>query len=667
MSVVLASEAASIASETLFVLAVIVILGPLLAEKLRLPGLIGFMLGGMVLGPFVLNVIEEGQFDSIGSLGVLYLMFLAGLELDMDIFNRYRKAAAQFGVVTFALPFAIGWWVAIQLDYGVATSVLIGSIWASHTLVSLPIVKRAGLSASRSVAVAAGATIITDTLALVVLGVVSAGVIGEEQSSTSVLVTLVVGLVALVFVTLWVYPRVGRWFFRGPGSDRTMRFMFLLGAMALGGFLSELAGIEGIVGAFFAGLGLNRLVPKRSNLMEKVEFFGSAFFIPAFLVSVGMLINPAVIFDIDTLLLAGAFLVVVVVGKGIAAVSGGLFFKFTGAENGLLFSLTVGQAAATLAAALVGVQIGLFDELILNAAVLAVLVTVLLASVFTRVFSRLVEPEQTLLRPLGASVVVPFALDRIDGPILKLAGMVAASNTGTVSPLVVVSSGALPLRVDEAGLKLEEAEAIATRSGAEAEGLVRVDSSTKAGVLNVVTERNASMIMISGGDGRRLQDVVFGGPMMSIGGASPVPTVIGFRVMEEPERLVVAIPGRQRAFGAQVDTHIAVDLANSLAPGLDVPVVALVGAGGVVPELPEGTRVKEHSFARPDEIRKVVTAGDLVIVPLSLTKRLIDRIGTRGRTRDGVGLLIAAGPYRLHTSGTDAEEVGSLLGYVAPP
>ncbi len=348
MSFVMASEASTVASETLFVLALIVIAGPLLAEKARLPGLIGFMLGGIALGPFGVGVLAEGQLDGIGAIGILYLMFMAGLELDMDTFNRYRTAALQFGVLTFAVPFALGWWAGNRIGFELAESILLGSIWASHTLVALPIVKRAGLSASRAVAVGAGATIITDTLALVILAVISSGAAEavdlQSADTSSTLLRLVIGLAVLVFVTTWVFPRVGQWFFAGPGNDRPLRFMFLVGAMALAGLMAEWGGIEGIVGAFFAGLGLNRLVPKRSALMERVEFFGSSFFIPAFLISVGMLIDPALIIDFDVLRTAGLFLLVVVVGKAVASAIGGGIFRFGWQEVGLLFSMTIGPS-----------------------------------------------------------------------------------------------------------------------------------------------------------------------------------------------------------------------------------------------------------------------------------------------------------------------------------
>lgn len=670
MSPIIASEASLDAAETLAILALIVIAGPLLAEKARLPGLVGFMLGGTLLGPFGLKVLSVGQFDAVGSLGILYLMFMAGLELDMDIFDRYRKAAVQFGIATFIAPFAIGWWVGAQIGLSTASAILLGSLWASHTLVALPIVKRAGLSGSRAVAVAAGATIITDTLALLTLAVISSGA-GEElegKSSASTLATiggLLLGLAVLVALTLWVLPRLGRWFYTGPGNDRSVRFMFLIGSMALGGLVAELGGIEGIVGAFFAGLGLNRLVPKRSALMDRVEFFGSSFFIPAFLISVGMLIDPAVLFDLDTLRFAGAFLLVVVSGKGLGAIIARPVFHFSWSEVALLFSLTIGQAAATLAAALVGVNIGLFDQQTLNAVVLAVLVTVIATSVLTRISSGLVEPERTLVRPIGSSVVVPITPDPAQSRgALHLAGLIARADTGTVTPMVVLATGQSPGdAVEQAHAIVEEASAIVRGSGAEDEGLVRVDASLKSAVLNTVAERMASLIVLIAPTGKRLPELAFGGPIYSIGDASPVPTILASNVPVEPKRIVLVVPGKPRTMGDQVDYKVAEDLVTGAGSLYDLPITALLGPEATIPALPEGSELVSITKISPATVSSVLRPGDLVAAPVGTVRRLLSMGGMAEAVHEGVGVVITAGPHRLREASTRAEEMASVLGY----
>jgi Na+:H+ antiporter len=660
--VVLANETAVAASQVLLALAVIVIAGPLLAEKARLPGLIGFMVGGMLVGPYVLGWLDPGQFDAIGGLGILYLMFLAGLELDMDIFNRYRASAARFGLLTFTIPFGIGWLVGLQLGFESSAAILSGSIWASHTLVALPIVKRAGLSSSRTVAVAAGATIITDTLALVVLAVVSSG--ATEDGGAATLVKLVVGLAALIFTTLWIYPRIGHWFFAGPGTDRSLRFMFLLGAMALAGLISEYAGIDGIVGAFFAGLGLNRLVPKRGNLMERIEFVGTSLFVPAFLISVGMLIDPALIFDVHTLKTAGAFLLVVFVGKGLAAAIGGRLFKFGWAEIGLLFSLTIGQAAATLAATLVGVNIGLFDDQVLNAVVLTVLVTVLISSILTRVFTGLVRPEHSMTQAIGLAVVVPIPEPEGAEPLLRLAGQIARADTGTVTPLLVVPpEDASPDASEEADARIQAAALLASGSGTEAQGIVRVDGSVKNAVLNVVAEKRASLVMLAAPKTSRVSQAVFGGPIESIGADSPVPVALAVKISSDPGRLVVVIPGRPRTLGDQVDTQVALDITNRLAGSMSLPVVAMIGAGGVVPDLPEGSTIERTPLITTSEIGKIVQPGDLLVAPLTSVRRFLGARTRDTRLPDQVGLLITAGPFRLRKEGSASESVSSVFGY----
>ena len=395
---------------TFFVAAVVLLLGPLLAERVRLPGLIGIILGGALVGPFVLDWVErEGIVESLGELGLLYLMFLAGLELDLDEFQRNRRPAISFGALTFAVPFVLGLLLVLPFGYGLATALLYGSLWASHTLVSYPIVQERRLTRHRAVGMAAGGTVITDTLALFVLAVVVGSQESDDRPSV-ILVRLLLGLAVLVLFCALVLPRVGRWAFAYVGESHTARFLFLLVALTSAALVADRMGLEGIVGAFFAGLALNRLVPVHGGLKEHVEFVGGAILIPFFLLSTGMLLDPRQFTEADVLVIAGASLAVVVVGKAAASYFAGRLAGFDGSEVRLVFGLTIAQAAATLAAVTIGTQVGIFDEDLLSATLVVVLVTVMVSGIVTRNAARRLAPDDpadAATRRTGAEALDP--------------------------------------------------------------------------------------------------------------------------------------------------------------------------------------------------------------------------------------------------------------------
>ena len=377
---------------TFFVAAVVLLAGPVLAERVRLPGLVGIVLGGTLVGPFVLDWVErEGLVESLGELGLLFLMFLAGLELDLDEFERNRKPALTFGALTFTLPFVLGLLLVLPFGYGLATAALYGSLWASHTLVAYPIVQEHRLTRHRAVGMATGGTVITDTLALFVLALVVGSVESDDRPALIVLM-LALGLVVLAVYCAFVLPRIGRWTFAHVGEGAVPRFLFLLAALTSAALVADRMGLEGIVGAFFAGLAVNRLVAPLGELKERVEFVGAVLLVPFFLLSTGMLLDPRQFTEPDVLVLAGASLAIVFVGKAAASYLSGRLSGFSLAEIRLVFGLTIAQAAATLAAVTIGTEVGIFDEDLLSASLVVVLVTVIVAGIVTRIAARALAP-----------------------------------------------------------------------------------------------------------------------------------------------------------------------------------------------------------------------------------------------------------------------------------
>jgi Na+:H+ antiporter len=393
--VLLAVEFPPVSAEwTFFVAAVVLLLGPVVAERLRLPGLVGIILGGMLVGPFVLDWVErEGVVEALGELGLLFLMFLAGLELHLDEFQRNRTPALSFGALTFSIPFVLGLLLVLPFGYGLATAALYGSLWASHTLVAYPIVQERRLTRQRAVGMAAGGTVITDTLALFVLAVVVGSVESDDRSGV-ILVKLLLGLVVLGVYCAILLPRLGRWSLGHLGRGSVPTFLFLLAALTSAALVADRMGLEGIVGAFFAGLALNRLVTSaHAEAKESFEFVGAALLVPFFLLSTGMLLDPRQFTEPAVLALAGFSLAIVLVGKAAAAYLAGRHSGFEVAEMKLVFGLTVAQAAATLAAVTIGTEVGIFDENLLSATLVVVLVTVIVSSIVTRTAARSLDPS----------------------------------------------------------------------------------------------------------------------------------------------------------------------------------------------------------------------------------------------------------------------------------
>ncbi len=439
-----------------FVSFAVILVGPLVFERIGFPGIVGVILGGLLVGPGVLDWVQrQGVVESLGDLGILFLMFLAGLELDLDEFEANRRGALTFGAFTFTIPFALGIAVAAGFGYGAATALLFGSLWASHTLVAYPIVQEFGLLRDRSVGIAGGGTVMTDTLALSVLAIV-AGSVGSDARPARILLEVVVGVVVLALFCAFVLPWATRWVFAGVGQHRGARFLWITVALTAAALVADRAGIEGIVGAFFAGLALNRLVPARSRLMEQIEFVGGVLLIPFFLLSTGMLIDPKAFTERRVLGIAALSLAIVFVGKLAAALISGRLLGLARPQVRLLFGLSLAQAAATLAAVTIGVDLGLFDTPLLNATLVVVLVTVLVSSIVTRSAARRIEPPAVQGERLAETIFVP--VDVVDdAAVVEIAARLAMAKGGNV--LVGAVAGA-------AGDQLESARERARLGGA---------------------------------------------------------------------------------------------------------------------------------------------------------------------------------------------------------
>lgn len=416
-----------------------ILLGPVLIERARAPGIVGLLLGGYVIGPHGLNLIRSGNttVPDLGQLGLLYLMFVAGIELDLNLLRKHRRSVIVFGLLTFALPMTLGTGVGLTLGWDALAAILLGSLLASHTLISYPTVRDAGLAQDPAVATAVGSTVLTDTITLVVLAAV-AGAAEGRRSTLDVTIQLIVGLAALIAFSLLLLPRLGAWAFRVFGAERSVRYIVAITAFLAAAAVAEAFGIEGIVGAFFAGLALNRLVPNEGQLMDRIGFFGGAVFIPVFLVSVGLILDPSVLVKLQTLEYAGLFILACLGGKLIAARLSAWRLGFSRAQADLLFSLSAAQAAATLAATVIGFQIGLFSSTVVNAVLILIFISVLVSTIVAKRAGASLARQPRQAPALGARVVVGVGDPSLAQGALAIAVRIARADGGVVLPVLVL-------------------------------------------------------------------------------------------------------------------------------------------------------------------------------------------------------------------------------------
>lgn len=438
----------------------IILLSPILLRKVRIPAIIGLIISGVIIGPKGFNLIGEKLLESAGSvklfstIGLLYIMFMAGLELDMNEFKKYRNKSFTFGFLTFAIPIVLGFpicYYALNLD--LTASILTASMFATHTLVAYPIVSKFGITKKPAVAITIGGTILTDTAVLIILAVISSSVKGELNAEFWM--RLIISLTIFTLIMFLIIPRIARWFFSKLESEKTSHYIFVLSIIFFAAFLAEMAGVEHIIGAFVAGLVLNKLIPHSSVLMNRIEFIGNSLFIPFFLISVGMVVDIRVLFDGYWALITAAVLTsFAIFSKWLAALVTQLVFKMSGAERQVIFGLSTAHAAATLAIIIVGYNtitgtapdgepIRLLNENILNGTVILILITCMTASFVTENAGRrlLLEQadEQDLSAPQLRSQHLLVALNELKGNENILDLSILITDKKVINPISVVS------------------------------------------------------------------------------------------------------------------------------------------------------------------------------------------------------------------------------------
>ena len=491
-----------------FLVLVIILFAPIVLERLRIPHIIGMILAGVVIGEHGFNILaRDSSFELFGKVGLYYIMFLAGLEMNMEDFKSIRVKATVLGLLAFIFPLGIGIWTNLHLlGYSLATSVLLASMYASHTLIAYPIVIRYGINRQRAVSIAVGGTAVTDTLTLLVLAVV--GGMYKGETSEMFWIWLVLKVVVLSVVIMYAFPRIGRWFFRRY-SDNVVQYIFVMAMVFLGAGLMEFVGMEGILGAFLAGLVLNRLIPHVSPLMSHLEFVGNALFIPYFLIGVGMLIDVNVLFGhIDSVKVAVVMIIVALLGKWIASWLTQKIYKMRALERELMFGLSNAQAAATLAAVLVGYNIilpngeRLLNEDVLNGTILLILVTCVVSSFITEHAAKRIAMDDAEVSDEEAQekekFLIPVANPETLESLMSLAMVVRdEKQPDNLVALNVINDNNGSVKQEMRGKRsLERAAQIAASTSVRLKTVSRFDLNITTGILHTAKEYEATNIII---------------------------------------------------------------------------------------------------------------------------------------------------------------------------
>lgn len=497
-----------------FLLVLVIILGaPLLLNKIKVPHLLGLIIAGAIIGPNGFNILpRDSSIVVMGTTGLLYIMFLAGLEIDMGDFKRNKWKSITFGLYTFTIPLVTGLMMAhFILGFSYLTSLLFASLFSTHTLISYPLLGKLGLVKNRVVNITVGGTMITDVLALLILAIVVG--ITQGEINTAFWTKLGVSFFVFSFVVLWGFPIIGRWFFKKV-DDRISQYIFVLVMIYLAAVFAELAGMEGIIGAFFAGLALNKLIPHTSALMNRVEFVGNAIFIPFFLISVGMLIDFNAFFKgSETIKVIAVMVVAAVLSKYLAAVFTQKTFKFSKLEGNLIFGLSVSHAAATLAVVMVGYNIiigetetgepiRLLDDAVLNGSIVLILISCTLSSFITMANGeKLVQAENegSIAENEHEEENILIAINHettVDSLVNLGLTIKSHSNTENIYALNVINEDKNESSVKNAEKLLDNALKISSASDVKLQALTRYDNNVVNGISNAAKENDITDLLI---------------------------------------------------------------------------------------------------------------------------------------------------------------------------
>jgi Kef-type K+ transport system membrane component KefB/nucleotide-binding universal stress UspA family protein len=534
-----------------FLLAMVIILiTPLLSERLRLPGIVGIIIGGMLIGPHGFGLMQEGdRIEFLATIGLVYLMFSAGLEVDINQFMRVRTRALVFGLITFSLPQLMGMGLGYILGLDLLGMILLGSAFASHTLIAFPILVKFGVTRNEAIAVTIGATVLTDIGAFIVLAVVL-GAKSGGGFTLGYLVQLLVMLTIFTAVIIFVLPRLGKIIFQKL-TGRAVEFQFVIVVLFISAFFAELIGVHEVVGAFIAGLAVNSMLPRHSPVTGHVLFIGESFFIPVFLLYSGLITDPLTFLKSpQTIVVAIGVTIVAYVSKLIAAWITAKIYKYTESEFWTVYGLSHAQAAVTIPTLVIGLETGLFNSTLFNAAILMILLTSITSPLIVQRFApdlQTVEADDKPL-PLFGRVLVPISELKQSEGLITLASLLAHVSHGKVLAVSVAQDmgpnkdSRLRMHKDLLGRITESLNDPET----EIELIPRMAASHAQGILHTAQEKNATLIIMGWRGKRTLRENVLGSVLDEVIWGSDTPVMIG--KLELPlnsmQRVVFLVPAK---------------------------------------------------------------------------------------------------------------------------
>lgn len=491
---------------------------PVIFKKMKIPGIVGLIIAGIIIGPHSLNILDRDEsIVLLGSVGLLYIMFLAGLELDLKQIRTNKRYSITFGILTFTIPLILGYIVShFILGYGIIASLIIALMFSTHTLVAYPIAIRLGLTQTRSTMTVVGGTIITDTAVLMAFGIIMNYFHGSLTIWFWVKFLLLLTIVSLFI--FYVIPKIALWFFKNIEEENYSQFTFVLGMFLLSSVLMEVAGIEPIVGAFLAGLAFSKLIPHNSALMQRIHLVGSGLFIPLFLINVGMIIDLKVLANgYFALFVAVTLTIMALVSKYLAAHTTRLIFNFSKNEANFIFGLSASHAAATIAVIMIAYNAGILDDKVLNGTILLILVTCLFASFETERAGRKLaideENKKDFVDTQPLRILVPCSNPNSIDKLLDLAVACRSNNESEqpIFPLSVIIEETTPEpKIYESTKSIESYIKTYYPGTSRITPTTRIDTNVSSGIIRAIKEMMINLVILGWTGKSKTSEFFFG-------------------------------------------------------------------------------------------------------------------------------------------------------------
>lgn len=616
----------------------IILITPLLSERLKLPGIIGIIIGGMLIGPHGFGLLEDNdRIQFLSTIGLVYLMFSAGLEVDINQFMKVRARALVFGLITFIFPQLMGMGLGYILGLDWLGMILLGSAFASHTLIAFPILTKLGVARNEAIAVTTGATVLTDIGAFIILAVV----LGARQGG------LTFGYFAQLFILLALFtaaiifglPRLGKVIFQKL-SGRAVEFQFVIVALFIAAFTAELIGVHEVVGAFIAGLAVNSMLPRHSPVTSHVLFIGESFFIPIFLLYSGLITDPLTFLKSpQTIIVAVGVTIVAYVSKLLAAWVTAKIYKYTKSEFWTVYGLSHAQAAVTIPTLVIGLNTGLFDTTLFNAAILMILLTSITSPLIVQRFAPNLKTDSNNdeQAPLFSRVLVPVSEVKQSEGLVSLASLLARESKGKVLAVSVAKDmgpdkeNSFHVHKEMLGRVQESLQDPET----EIELIPRMALTHAHGILHTAQEENASLIVMGWRGKRTLRENVLGSILDEVIWGSDTPVLVGklSLPLNSMQRVIFIVPSKSVP---PIALRRMLEATLTFAKALNVPLLIRADSSYMQTleallvlrkaDQPASLEVLENQLM-PEKLEHEAVSDFIVLPGFGSRKRVVDTLG----------------------------------------